>query len=131
MNYAFVMIKKFPNKDWSIIDSYESLKWNATDEPKPTDEDLKELWEELKNEYYLKDIRQKRDNLLSSSDKYCLVDWPQTIEQKGSRLQYRQSLRDLPSLYLDKMTGDYTFIEDILYVGDISYNFMSTIPEPL
>tara|TARA_R110002153_G_scaffold257674_1_gene416929 strand:- start:1436 stop:1831 length:396 start_codon:yes stop_codon:yes gene_type:complete len=131
MNYAFVMIKKFPNKDWSIIDTYESLKWNATDEPKPTDEDLKELWEELKNEYYLKDIRQKRDNLLSSSDKYCLVDWPQTVEQKESRLQYRQSLRDLPSLYLDKMTGDYTFIEDILYVGDISYNFMSTIPEPL
>ena len=130
MNYAFVMIKKFPNKDWSIIDTYESLKWNATDEPKPTDEDLKELWEELKNEYYLKDIRQKRDNLLSSSDKYCLVDWPQTVEQKESRLQYRQSLRDLPSLYLDKMTGDYTFIEDILYVGDISYNFMSVIPEP-
>ena len=130
MNYAFVMIKKFPNKDWSIIDTYESLKWNATDEPKPTDEHLKELWEELKNEYYLKDIRQKRDYLLSSSDKYCLVDWPQTVEQKESRLQYRQSLRDLPSLYLDKMTGDYTFIEDILYVGDISYNFMSTIPEP-
>tara|TARA_B110000459_G_scaffold172305_1_gene193632 strand:- start:206 stop:601 length:396 start_codon:yes stop_codon:yes gene_type:complete len=130
MNYAFVMIKKFPNKDWSIIDTYESLKWNSTDDPKPTDEHLKELWEELKNEYYLKDIRQKRDNLLALSDKYCLVDWPQTVEQKESRLLYRQSLRDLPSLYLDKMTGDYTFIEDILYVGDISYNFMSVIPEP-
>ena len=50
MNYAFVMIKKFPNKDWSIIDTYESLKWNATDEPKSTDEHLKDFWEELKNE---------------------------------------------------------------------------------
>lgn len=64
---------------------YDTFKWND------------------KDEYYLKDIRQKRDFLLAISDKYCLVDWPQTPEKKEIRLQYRQSLRDLPDLYLDKM----------------------------
>ena len=79
-------------------------------------------------EYYLKDIRHKRDILLATSDKYCLVDWPQTPEQKEIRFQYRQSLRDLPSVYLDKMVGDYTFVGDILYVGGMSYNFMPILP---
>ena len=41
MNYAFVLIKKFPNIDWSIIDTYDTFKWNDKDEPKPTEEYLK------------------------------------------------------------------------------------------
>ena len=53
-------------------------------------------------EYEVDKLRPIRNQKLSETDKYCLVDWPQTAEEKETRLKYRQQLRNLPQLYLEK-----------------------------
>jgi hypothetical protein len=43
-------------------------------------------------------LRADRDDLLSKTDKYALLDWPHTsLEKQREWLEYRQALRDLPS----------------------------------
>jgi hypothetical protein len=126
MNYGATMTKYYLDKQWAIGESYESLSWQS-DEPKPTDEHLRELWELMRPEYELDQIRKIRNQKLSETDKYTIPDWPQTVEEKETRFKYRQQLRDLPQLYLEKMVGDYSISGEVLYVGNMSYNFF----EPL
>jgi hypothetical protein len=45
----------------------------------------------------LSSIRTKRDSLLSSTDKYLMVDYPISPAKKTEWKLYRQQLRDLPS----------------------------------
>lgn len=50
-------------------------------------------------------IRQKRDKLLSATDKYALVDYPfKDNEEKMKWFEYRQILRDLPGSIQDPFT---------------------------
>ena len=128
MNYAQTMIKYYSGKSWSIGDTYESLSWQS-DEPKPTHEHLQELWEEMKNEYEIEQLRVIRNQKLTETDKYTIPDWPQTTEEKETRIKYRQQLRNLPQLYLEKMVGDYSISGEVLYVDDLSYNFFVPIIE--
>jgi hypothetical protein len=128
MNYGATMIKYYSTKSWSIGDTYESLTW-LSDEPPPTDEHLKELWQTFKTEYEVDQLRKIRNQKLSETDKYTIPDWPQTTEQKETRLKYRQQLRDLPQLYLEKMVGDYSISGEVLYVGNMSYNFFEPVVE--
>lgn len=128
MNYGEIMTKYYPDKSWSISESYESLSWQS-DEPPPTDTHLKELWQTYKPEYELDQLRNIRNQKLTETDKYTISDWPQTTEQKETRLKYRQQLRDLPQLYLEKMVGDYSISGEVLYVGDMSYNFFEPLIE--
>ena len=43
--------------------------------------------------------------------------------QKKERFEYRQRMRDIPALYLEKMVGDYTISGEVLSVSGVSYNF--------
>jgi hypothetical protein len=129
MNYGAIMLKYYSGKYWSISKTYESLIWES-DEPKPTDEHLRELWQTYKPEYELDQIRKIRNQKLSETDKYTIPDWPQTAEEKETRFKYRQQLRDLPQLYLEKMVGDYSISGEVLYVGNMSYNFFEPL-EPV
>jgi len=54
-----------------------------------------EEWE-LLEEYYMTDLRAKRDALLIESDKYMLSDYPISAEDKVLIETYRQTLRDAP-----------------------------------
>ena len=126
MNYRATMTKYYPNKSWCVCDTYETLAWHI-DEPKPTDEYLRELWELMRPKYEVDKLRPIRNQKLSETDKYCLVDWPQTAEEKESRLKYRQQLRDLPQMYLEKMIGDYSISGEVLYVDGVSYNFFEPV----
>ena len=66
--------------------------------PKPTDEDLLQKWNEMKEQYELTLFRMERDVLLKESDAYILPDFPhKTHEIKGARILYRQALRDSTS----------------------------------
>ena len=68
--------------------------------PKPTYEDLQEKWNEKKEEYDLNLLRMERDELLIESDIYVLQDIPhKTSETKEAWLNYRQALRDFPSIW--------------------------------
>jgi hypothetical protein len=128
MKYGATMFKYYSGKSWGIGQTYESLNWQS-DEPPPTDEHLKELWEEMKNEYEIEQLRNIRNQQLTETDKYTIPDWPQTTEEKETRIKYRQQLRNLPQLYLEKMVGDYSISGEVLYVGDLSYNFFVPIIE--
>ena len=136
VNYVAVMIKKFPGKSWSIGDTYESLHWQSEGE-KPTDASMQQYWGEIKNDWSLDKYREIRNVKLDESDKYMIVDWPHSSDaSKNEWTTYRQSLRDLPPLYLEKMVAypSYTLSGEYLCVpqdlshndlsgGDISFNF--------
>jgi hypothetical protein len=122
MDYAYVLTNKFSDKCWSIGLTYESLMWQETEE-KPTDASLQEFWLHLQNDFYLEVFRKKRNELLSETDKYAIQDWVQTDEQKKERFEYRQRMRDIPALYLEKMVGDYTISGEVLSVSGENYNF--------
>ena len=50
----------------------------------------------------LSEMRQKRDLMLKETDKYTIPDWPHpTPEKKQEWLDYRQALRDLPTVTED------------------------------
>ena len=127
MKYAYVMIKTFPTKRWSIGDTYESLRWQEPTEEKPLDASMQEYWVDLKNEYHLDDLRKLRDALLTKTDKYGIVDWPFTAEKRDEWFVYRQALRDLPGLYLEKMGGEYTISGEVIDVSGTAYNFFPSI----
>jgi len=69
--------------------------WEA-DTPQPTQQELLAAWTLIQAERPMKELRAKRDELLSSSDKYALPDWPHADGQRQLWLDYRQALRDLP-----------------------------------
>lgn len=49
-----------------------------------------------KNKWALQEIRNKRNILLTASDKYMIVDFPITSDQRAAWSAYRQALRVLP-----------------------------------
>jgi hypothetical protein len=67
--------------------------------------------EERKTALYLrfKEILfEKRNELLTESDKYMLVDFPINESNKDNILTYRQELRDYPALsFFNNFNGDY------------------------
>jgi hypothetical protein len=51
---------------------------------------------------------EKRNQLLTESDKYMLVDFPINESNKENILTYRQELRDYPALsFFNNFNGDY------------------------
>ena len=52
--------------------------------------------------FKMMDLRNKRRYLLEQTDRYALPDWPHpTPEARQAWLDYRQALRDLPSVTED------------------------------
>jgi hypothetical protein len=47
MDYFVTMSFKFPDKEFYIKDTYDSLEWFDTTIPKPTDEELQQYWQEI------------------------------------------------------------------------------------
>ena len=89
MNFSKVLLKFFGECSWSCGKTYESLKCNDTETPKPTKEDLEGLWNDV-----LKDeMRKERNKLLSETDYTALPDFP----NRDMYLEYRQQLRDFPA----------------------------------
>jgi len=48
MDISKLLVKYYINNAWSCGDTYESIEWNDTTEPKPSEEELNLKWEELK-----------------------------------------------------------------------------------
>ena len=71
----------------------------------PTQQECEDYWTTtLQNELTLKSLRRKRDFLIKESDAYSLPDFPHaTPEKKQEWLDYRQALRDLPSVTEDPL----------------------------
>ena len=93
----YVLMEYYPNNVWICGDTYESLVWNDTTEPKPTQEHLESLWKELKKE----NMRHERNQLLKESDFRALPDYLHT--NKEAWIEYRQQLRDFPATWVEGM----------------------------
>ena len=97
MDCSKVLVKYFYGLAWICGETYESLKWNDTETPKPTKEDLEGLWNDV-----LKDeMRKERNKLLKESDFRVLPDSPNT--NKEAWVLYRQALRDFPAIWVEEM----------------------------
>lgn len=103
MDLSPVLMDLYPNADWYLKGyTYEGLVWNDTETPKPTLEELTEKWNEYVAAQPLKELRKERDNLLAKTDKYALPDWPHaSLAKQTEWIEYRQALRDLPTLTED------------------------------
>ena len=100
MNYCAILKKYYDGKNWGIAEDYSTLDW-GDETPKPTDEDLITLWNNMEYDY-LKDImRQERNQLLKDCDYCALPDYP----NRENFILYRQELRELP----DNWTIDTPF----------------------
>ena len=105
------MLKYFMRPDSNVPPAYSycvgddtDVMWNADTcievEPQPTishsyDMDAK-AWV-LDEEMYMLYLRQERNQLLAATDKYMLVDYPISAEEKANVATYRQELRDAPN----------------------------------
>jgi hypothetical protein len=88
-----VLTHFYTDKNFFCIDTYETLEWMETDIPKPTKQELQDLYESVKEKWSIADMRQERNMLLSDCDFRVVSDYPKREEW----LVYRQQLRDLPN----------------------------------
>jgi len=85
-----------PNSNFSVIDNdYDSIIWNDS-KIKPTKTEIDNELIRMKHEWKLNEIRNIRDRLLISTDKYSLPDFPHHTEiSKNLWLSYRNELRNI------------------------------------
>jgi hypothetical protein len=90
-----ILLKYYKYNSWSCGDTYESLEWNDFITPQPSKEHLENLWIDLSKEMTREEINQ----LLKESDCTALTDFP--TSNKQACLDYRQQLRDFPSVWTE------------------------------
>ena len=89
-----MLIKHYENLGWSCNMTYESITWNDIT-PTPTKEELDVLLLEIMKD----EMREERNTLLKKSSYTVLPDFP--TSNKQAWLDYRQQLRDLPSVWTE------------------------------
>ena len=101
------LVRKVVNELKSGVFDYDSYtSWESIVFPegyeKPPKEEFEAKLQELIDAQPLKELRTKRNTILDQSDKYATIDYPHpTPEKKQEWLDYRQALRDLPSVTED------------------------------
>jgi hypothetical protein len=82
-------------------ETWESIKFPEGYE-KPPKEEFEAKLQELIDAQPLKELRTKRNTLLAQTDYVATIDYPHaTPEKKQEWLDYRQALRDLPTVTED------------------------------
>lgn len=94
-----VLTHFYPNKNFFCIDTYETLEWYETDIPKPTKQEVEDLYESIFETLMIEDMRQERNMLLAQSDFRVVPDYP----DRDKWLVYRQKLRDFPAIWKPHM----------------------------
>jgi hypothetical protein len=98
----------FTDKRVSKMITYSTDEWNlkvwetlVMDE-KPPKEEFEAKLQELIDAQPLEELRTKRNTLLAQTDYVATIDYPHaTPEKKQEWLDYRQALRDLPTVTED------------------------------
>jgi hypothetical protein len=81
---------------------YDSIVWYDENKQKPTKEEIEQKIKEMEKALPLNRLRLERDEKLSETDRYGLVDYKFSNDlEKESWMKYRQELRDLPEKYKD------------------------------
>jgi len=107
LKYTHIMKTNYPQISWSC-DEDGSFNWiDSTVKP-----DFDTIWDTIKKDVYLAQIRVERNDLLTETDKYIMSDY--THAKKDLYITYRQELRDLPEKYEILMTGMFDYKDKVL-----------------
>jgi hypothetical protein len=90
MNYYAIFKKHYDGKKWGIAEDYRTFDW-GDETPKPTDEELKILWNNMEYDYLKEIMIKERNQLLKDCDHCALPDF----QNKENYILYRQQLREL------------------------------------
>lgn len=107
MRFDIVLKRIRPISKWSIndedVNKYDKIQWQDETTSLPTRDEFEIEWGVYLKEEGLKVVRRLRDRMLQSTDSYVSIpDWPhKTPEIKQGWIDYRQALRDLPSVTED------------------------------
>ncbi len=89
-------------KTESTDDWYLSVWDTLVINDKPPKEEFEAKLQELIDAQPLKELRTKRNTLLEQTDRYATLDYPHSnLEVKQTWFDYRQALRDLPTVTED------------------------------
>lgn len=93
-----ILVKRFPNTDWTIRDDdYSTLIWYDTNTiPKPSETEIRAYSDEVDLEMKWDVVREKRNQLLAESDWTQLMNSPLSSEKQNEWNTYRISLRNIP-----------------------------------
>ena len=93
-----------PNSEWAVTgDQYSRLTWLDKNQTKPTEEELNNKIQELKTAEPMKLLREERNRLIAETDWTQLKDIDLDIIRERNWKNYRQALRDLPSVSNPKL----------------------------
>ena len=97
MDIIQVLSKKYSNYSWHIIDTYDTLRWDeSNDIQKPTLNDLENSWSDMIVKKPYEKLRLIRNKLLSETDFMFTIDYNLPDDVREKWVVYRQTLRDLP-----------------------------------
>jgi len=94
-----IILRYWGDRHWMCGETNDSSEWHDKTTPKPTHEELKQHWEEIKDDYFKDIMRTERNMLLHTSDFRVVPDYP----DRDKWLIYRQQLRDFPSIWTTGM----------------------------
>lgn len=102
MRFDILLKRLRPTSKWRIndedVNSYDKIQWMDENTSLPTREEFENEWVTYVRVHDMEFIRQKRNTLLAQTDYVATIDYPHpTEEAKQAWLNYRQTLRDLPS----------------------------------
>mgnify|MGYP001585451714 CR=1 FL=1 len=66
MDISAVLLYGWPGKEFSVGETYESLQWLSEDVPKPTLQEIENLWPECLNQIQIKIYKTELEKLLNS-----------------------------------------------------------------
>lgn len=117
--YSKIVEKYYPNKTWGINKNSEFF---VEGDDKV---DINKLWNEIKKEIFMEQIREERNKLLDETDKYFISDWVSPDKEKYRT--YRKELRDLPAKYEALMTENYDYKDKVLTKNGEDHNYFPSI----
>lgn len=103
--YMDALFKMYPGKwCWSFPSGtieYKNMVWRDEEIPKPDEESVAKVYEELLREHPWKELRQERNQRLAEVDWIFSEDYAIDDASYQQWLAYRKALRDLPSVTED------------------------------
>ena len=101
------LLMKMTIESFNILPRDKGFRWGSTYESvkfpegyeKPPKEEFEAKLQELIDAQPLKELRTKRNQVLEQTDRYAITDYPHSnLAVQQTRLDQRQTLRDLPTL---------------------------------
>jgi uncharacterized sporulation protein YeaH/YhbH (DUF444 family) len=94
MNYANILIRKYPDTKWVFVgDAYDGLDW-LDDSPKPSKKALEALWPEVQMEVQTEQVERARANAYRETADPMFFRYQAGEATEQEWLDARQAVRD-------------------------------------